>query len=111
MWSLCGSRVRDFLEWRAGAAGEQQGDRNISGSVLPRSFVRWTIEHEWAERVEDLIERRLMLIYEPGLSRQTAGDLADLLIEAGKLDAAARDVAIETAVRRCRELYGRPLPA
>jgi hypothetical protein len=39
------------------------------------------------------------------------GDLADLLVEAGKLDAGARDAAVETAVRRCREIYGRSLTA
>jgi glycerol-3-phosphate dehydrogenase len=111
MWALCGSRLRDFLQFRERDAPPQASDQNISGSVLPRSFVHWMIESEWAERIEDLVERRLMLIYEPGLSRQTMGDLADLLVEAGKLDAAARDAAIETAVRRCREIYGRPLTA
>jgi glycerol-3-phosphate dehydrogenase len=88
-----------------------QAEQTISGSVLPRAFARWIIENEWAERIEDLLERRLMLIFEPGLSRQTIGDLADLLIEAGKLDAATRESAIETAVRRCREIYGRTLTA
>jgi len=88
-----------------------QSERTISGSVLPRAFARWIIDNEWAERIEDLVERRLMLIYEPGLSRQTMGDLAELLVEAGRLDAGARDPAVETAVQRCREIYGRPLTA
>jgi glycerol-3-phosphate dehydrogenase len=109
MWTLCGSRVRDYFESRERDATTQASDQNISGSVLPRSFVHWIIESEWAERIEDLVERRLMLIYEPGLSRQTMGDLADLLVETGQLDPAARDSAVETAVRRCREIYGRTL--
>lgn len=110
MWALCGSRVKDFLESQSrGATDPQQGDRALSGSVLPRSFVQWIIENEWAERIEDLLERRLMLIYEPGLSRQTIGDVADLLIESGKLDPAGREAAVESAARRCREIYGRTL--
>ena len=67
------------------------------------------IEHEWVERIEDLVERRLMLIYEPGLSRRTLGELADLLTEAGKLDAADKEGAVDVAVHRCETLYGRTL--
>jgi glycerol-3-phosphate dehydrogenase len=111
MWALCGSRVRRFCESHGRDMTGSQAEQTISGSVLPRAFARWMIENEWAERIEDLLERRLMLIFEPGLSRQTIGDLADLLIEAGKLDAATRESAIETAVRRCREIYGRTLTA
>jgi glycerol-3-phosphate dehydrogenase len=108
MWALCGSRVREFLASRGGE-GAAASDQNLSGSVLPCSFVRWIIQNEWAARVEDLVERRLMLIYESNLSRKTLGELADLLIEAGKLDPASRESAIEAAAARCRQFYGRSL--
>jgi glycerol-3-phosphate dehydrogenase len=111
MWALCGTRVRGFLESHGRETSGSQAESTIRGSVLPRAFAAWLIENEWAERIEDLLERRLMLIFEPGLSRQTIGDLADLLIDAGKLEAAAREPAIETAVRRCREIYGRTVTA
>ena len=107
MWALCGSRVAEILESTLGG-GPADRD-NLCGSNLPRSFARWVIEHEWVTRIEDLLERRLMLIYERDLSHTTIGQLADLLIEAGRLDPAGRETAIERAAHRCRTLYGRRL--
>jgi glycerol-3-phosphate dehydrogenase len=109
LWSLCGSRVAEILKEAPGGEGSQPENRNLTGSSVPRRFARWVIRHEWVERLEDLVERRLMLVYEPGLSRRTLVELADLLIEAGKLDASARDDAIDAAGKRCRTIYGRTL--
>ncbi|HUE13464.1 MAG TPA: glycerol-3-phosphate dehydrogenase/oxidase [Planctomycetaceae bacterium] len=111
MWALCGNRVAEILESERTADPELARGQNVSGSLLPRSFVRWVIQHEWVERIEDLVERRLMLIYEPGLSRQTIGELAELLIEAERLDPASREAAVNAAASRCEALYGRRLPA
>ena len=52
-----------------------------------------------------------MLIYEPGLSRRTIGELAEMLIEAGRLDPAAREAAVADSIRRCEAVYGRTLTA
>jgi glycerol-3-phosphate dehydrogenase len=111
MWALCGTCVAEILEAERSAGPDATRWQNLSGTSLPWVFARWAIEHEWAERIEDLVERRLMLIYEPGLSRQTINDLADLLIEAGKLDSATRQSAIDATVARCQSLYGRSLNA
>jgi glycerol-3-phosphate dehydrogenase len=111
MWALCGTCVTEILESERSAGPDATRWQNLSGTSLPWAFARWVIEHEWVERIEDLIERRLMLIYEPGLSRRTIGELADLLIEAGKLGSAARQSAIDAAVTRCQSLYGRSLTA
>jgi glycerol-3-phosphate dehydrogenase len=111
MWALCGSCVAEILESKRSTGPDATRWQNLSGTSVPWAFARWAIEHEWVERIEDLVERRLMLIYEPGLSRQTINELADLLIEAGKLDSAARQSAIDAAVARCQSLYGRSLTA
>jgi len=109
MWQLCGSHVAEILETQRTADTDPIRGTSVCGSSFPRTFVRWVIEHEWVERIEDLVERRLMLIYEPGLSRRTIGELADLLTDAGKLDAAAKEAAVDVAVRRCETVYGRKL--
>jgi glycerol-3-phosphate dehydrogenase len=111
MWALCGTLVTGILESEGSAGPDATQWQNLSGTSLPWAFARWAIEHEWVERIEDLVERRLMLIYEPGLSRQTINELADLLIAAGKLDSAGRQSAIDSAVARCQSLYGRALTA
>ncbi len=109
MWSLCGDRIVQILEAEGGGRSDSAARQNIIGSSLPRSFARWVITHEWVERIEDLLERRLMLIYEPGLSRRTIRELAALLIESGKLEMAAQEAAVEAAVRRSEAIYGRQL--
>jgi glycerol-3-phosphate dehydrogenase len=109
MWSLCGDRIVQILEAEGGGRSDSAARQNIIGSSLPRSFARWVITHEWVERIEDLLERRLMLIYEPGLSRGTIRELATLLTESGKLELAAQEAAVEVAVRRCEAIYGREL--
>jgi len=109
MWHLCGDRVVQILEAEGAGESDSAARQNIIGSSLPRSFARWVIAHEWVARIEDLLERRLMLIYEPGLSRRTIRELAALMIESGKLELAAQEAAVEAAVQRCEAIYGRHL--
>jgi hypothetical protein len=59
--------------------------------------------------LEDLIERRLMLLYDPQLSRRTLEELADLLVESGRLNAAEKPTAIDCALQRLLEIYARKL--
>jgi glycerol-3-phosphate dehydrogenase len=108
MWMLCGSQVTEILAQRV-TDGDPERKKNVCGTPLPRTFVRWVIDHEWVARIEDLVERRLMSIYEPGLSRGTLIELADMLVEAGRLDPAAKNEAVERAARRIETAYGRAL--
>lgn len=102
IWELCGNRVNEILSDVADL------DRtNLPGTDLPLAYVQWVIEHEWATRIEDLIERRLMLVYHPSLSEECLQSLADCLIEAGHLADSDRDGAVETAIDRLRAHYGK----
>jgi len=108
MEALCGSQVEEILEAQRADADSERG-QNVCGTSLPRTFVRWVIEHEWVSKIEDLVERRLMLLYDPALSSRTLDELAGLLIESGRLDPNRRTAAIETARGRLRALYARTL--
>lgn len=59
--------------------------QNIPGTSLPEAFVRQVIQCEWVSRLADLVERRLMLLYDPQLSMDALRRLAELMVEAGKL--------------------------
>ena len=65
--------------------------------ALPAPLALRAVQDEWAARLEDIVERRLMLHFSPHLSRQMLTDLADGLVQQGRL--AANDVA--TAIGRC----------
>jgi len=97
IWSLYGSRAESVL-----AELEELPGPWVSGTSLPRSLVRWVIRREWAATLDDLIERRLMLLYDPALSQAALQDLAEVLVEEGRL--AAGDVSRQVAATTQRLL-------
>ena len=104
LWSLCGSRVAAIFE--AVAESDDADWRTpLSGTWLPQGFARWVIEHEWVTRLDDLVERRLMLLYEPQLAEACLRELAGLLVAAGKLSADAIDDEVNRTIARLAEHF------
>ncbi len=102
MWPLCGTEVKAFLSSRDVADATL-----LDGTNLPRDFARWIIEREWVQTLEDLIERRLMLLYHDPLTETCLGQLADLLVEAGLIKPHERESRIASAVNRLWRMYGK----
>ena len=106
VWPLVGTRTESIIE----AASRNPNGLDavcLPGTALPRGFVRWIIANEWATTMEDLIERRLMLLYHPHLSRACLQDLAHLLVEAGRLADGSEIGAVQRAVDRLETKYGK----
>ena len=80
LWELQGTHLEEILDSLPHFSPEL-----IQGTSLPRQYVLWTIEHEWVTTLGDLVERRLMLIFKETLEEATLRDLADCLVESGKL--------------------------
>jgi glycerol-3-phosphate dehydrogenase len=78
----------------------------IPGSPLPESLACYAIDHEWATRLEDLVERRLMLHFSPDLSRQTLADLAQALVESGNLAEHEVPAAVDRCAARLQSHFG-----
>ncbi|CAK9056394.1 Glycerol-3-phosphate dehydrogenase [Durusdinium trenchii] len=106
MWLLCGTRVRKFL-----AQDGQLSSELLVGTDLPLDFVRWSIRHEWVRRVDDLVERRLMLLYQPSLSEATLRRLGDLLIEERGISQEEADSQVQATIDRLRDHFGKRLTA
>lgn len=79
LWRLQGTQIETILDGLSDFTNEL-----ITGTFLPRRYVLWTIQHEWAETIGDLVERRLMLIFEEKLPIETLQELATCLAESGK---------------------------
>jgi glycerol-3-phosphate dehydrogenase len=107
MRELVGDRVEAVLSAGSSRPPHDDDAQSVAGTSLPRGFVRGVIQTEWVSRVEDLVERRLMLLYAPVLSRRTLEELAELMVECGRLDAAQRDESVEVACRRLASIYSR----
>jgi glycerol-3-phosphate dehydrogenase len=104
IWELVGTRTESILQRLEIPPAE-----SLAGTSLPVTFVRWLIQHEWVTRLDDLVERRLMLLYDRGLSHHTLRQLAALLVETGKLNATDIDREIEGTVHRLQTHFGRAL--
>jgi glycerol-3-phosphate dehydrogenase len=84
----------------------QVDDALAAGGQAWRSAAAWSCEHEWVTRLEDLVERRLMLHFTPRISRHTLGDLAAALVRCGKLDLADAQPAIDRCASRLQSHFG-----
>jgi glycerol-3-phosphate dehydrogenase len=109
IWELCGTLTGEILRTQQSQDSDPRRLENIGGSALPRTFVRWVIEHERVERLGDLVERRLMLLYSPTLPRRALEELADLLSESGRLGPAEKTAAVDGELDRLARIYGRRL--
>ena len=102
VWALCGTRSEAIL---VEAEGEER--ENLDGTQLPRAFARWAIEREWVSTLDDLVERRLMLLYQPRLTRRCLRQLADDLAAAGRLPEPEAETAIDRTVARVLKRHGK----
>ena len=107
--------------------GENAGDiRNSRARVIPGGVLekerqregetgRWgeairrIIREEWVTTLGDLVERRLMLLYDPQLDRLMLEGLARMLVEEGKLPEDGIESAVDTCATRLRTHFGRTM--
>ncbi len=114
VWNLFGTRSDAVLgeSLAAGRKDHAEAPADVAlvpGTSLTECVVRWIIDHEWVVTLDDLVERRLMLLFERRLTRQTLIRLAELLVEQHRLANADATSAVEATVRRLAEHFGRRL--
>lgn len=102
IWSLIGTRAEDIL-----AAIGNVSPENLAGTVLPRDFARWVILHEFPRTVADLVERRLMLLYVPGITAATLRELAMLLADEGVIGHDEVDAEVARTAERLATHFGK----
>jgi glycerol-3-phosphate dehydrogenase len=104
VWTLRGTRTASIL---AEGAGRAEG--SLAGTDLPISFVHWVIRHEWVRSLNDLVERRLMLLYDRRLSVACLRQLAALLVEEGLLPGSEVEAEVQRTIERLRSRFGKRL--
>ncbi len=86
-------------------------DRNLTAPLEDSEIFRSAdvveiIRHEWVRTLSDLVERRLLLIFNPRLTQQDLRQLAAFLVQEGVISANQIDEEVATAVARLRHVYG-----
>jgi glycerol-3-phosphate dehydrogenase len=102
VWSLVGTQTPTIL-----ASDTSDGGKLLPHVQLPERFARWSIRHEWVTTLDDLVERRLMLLYHPRLTEGCLRRLAEMLVEEGKLPADEIDFAVENTISRLKMHFGK----
>lgn len=102
VWSLCGTRTESILPNLSGLLAG-----NLTDTQLPRAFVRWVIRHESPRTLDDLVERRLMLLYQPRMTAATLRDLSKMLVEAGLISPGEIDTEVRRVIDRLQSRFGK----
>lgn len=106
VWSLVGTRTESILSDTSTQPGGIDS-ACLPETSLPRGFVHWVIVNEWVTTLEDLLERRLMLLYHPDLTRKCLDELARLLVDAGRLSSTGADTEVERTIERLANHFGK----
>jgi glycerol-3-phosphate dehydrogenase len=81
----------------------------IRGTRLPLAAVDFVVQEEWARSLDDVIDRRLMLAFDPGLCRGALEDVATVLADLGRLPRADVDRAAAACGARLAARHDRRL--
>lgn len=81
----------------------------LADSPLPRGVVRYCLAEEWAETLEDIVERRLMMSFDPDLGSLAVQAVAEELARAGRLPPERIESEVLRLVAAMRERYGKHL--
>jgi glycerol-3-phosphate dehydrogenase len=87
------------------SADDRATPEMLDGTRYPLALARYMIQHEWVRRLDDFVERRLMLLYHRPLTRRCLAQLADALVAAGLLDHELRDEEVAATMERLRERF------
>jgi glycerol-3-phosphate dehydrogenase len=90
-----------------GGAADRDAFEPLGDSPLPRGIVGFCLEREWAESLADLVERRLLLAFDPELSEGTLRAIAAELVRAGRLASEAVDAEVAALRAMMVERYGK----
>jgi glycerol-3-phosphate dehydrogenase len=98
LWPLYGTRLRPIL-----SATQSASRTPIADGPWSRETVRWIIQHEHVTRLADLVERRLLAIFQRTITAAMLADLAQCVVDCGRLP--TDHVAAEIA--HCRDRLAR----
>ncbi len=104
VWNLYGSRTQSVLN-QVADYGEAAKVLLDPQAPLPVGLARFAIEHEWARSLEDVVERRMMLVYRPSIRRSWLKKIS-LECTPGASDE-QHQAAVERCVDRLRSYFGR----
>lgn len=81
VWSRCGTMTAKLLAPSQDASHHRDHGKNVPETEIPMRFARHVIREEFCTRLVDLVERRLLLLYDWTITASTLQALARLMVE------------------------------
>jgi glycerol-3-phosphate dehydrogenase len=101
VWQLYGTRTEAVLSACPGDVA------SLPGTVFPTAAVRYAIRHEWVRSLDDVVERRAMLLYDHRLCEAALRRAAELLAEEGVIASSEIPGQVEQCCTRLRTRFGK----
>lgn len=102
LWPLYGTRLAKVF-----AECPKEPEGMLDGTNIPLAIVAWICANEWVESVDDLIERRLMLLYQSRLSLKAIDELVRMLVGQGKVGIDEMELTVEMTQAHLLEHFGK----
>jgi glycerol-3-phosphate dehydrogenase len=83
------------------------GSERLDGTEVPVSLVEYSVMHEWAKTLDDLVERRLMLLFHHPLTRRCLEQIAGVLVKRERLNVNEKESAVRNTVTRLKDKFGK----
>ncbi|MCE9552466.1 MAG: glycerol-3-phosphate dehydrogenase/oxidase [Planctomycetes bacterium] len=107
-WPLFGTRLRAVLAESSRLLQEGEApNANLANTPLLRRLVRWIVLNESPHTLDDLIERRLMLLYHHPLTMACLRELADTLGATGVVTVEQAESQLAATVQRLHKHFGK----
>jgi glycerol-3-phosphate dehydrogenase len=102
-WQYYGTRAEEVL---SACPGEVD---SLPGTDFPTAAVRYAIRHEWVHGLDDIVERRAMLLYDRRLCEGTLRRAAELLAEEGLIESGDVEIQVQQCRERLQKRFGKQL--
>ena len=102
IWNLWGTRTHEILDQIGPGPFE-----NLDGTNIPIAYAKWVCQNEWVATLEDLVERRLMLVFSKRLTLRCLEQLVEILDECQNIPDLDRRAQIAQIRERLQKYYGK----
>ncbi len=104
IWFLWGTQTEEILKQIGPGPLE-----NLDGTSIPNAYAKWVRRNEWVTTLEDMVERRLMLVFSQRLTLRCLEQLWAVLNESENLADADRQAQIDRLRDRLQKHYGKEI--
>ncbi len=104
IWELAGTLTKEILSQLP-----QNNNASLPGIDIPVEYVIYVIQNEWVATLNDLIERRLMILYHPELKRDCLRILACMLVQENLLEKDQIESTVNHSIKHLEKHYGKTI--